>query len=384
MFRTLFRSLKSGGSHRSIQQPPRRRPAPCRLAVEALDDRIVPASLSVGDAVIIEGLAGTVRYAEVSVILDAPSKSPVTVNYATANGTAAAGSDYDAVSGKLTFARGETSKTILISVRGDAHHEADETFFVNLSGAQKATISDGQGLVTIVDDDPRIRVSSPSEWEGNEGTTLMTFTVSLSAAYAEAVTVNYSTADGTATTADNDYLAASGTRTFAPGETSKTLAVQVVGDARPEPEETFFVNLSGVSANAVIDRGRASGTIRDDEPRIAISSVGEWEGVSLTFTVSLSAVYAEPVTIDFSTRNGTATAGEDYIAASGTLTFAAGERFKTITVATLRDFVPDGDEWFIVNLTGTSANALDLNGEGSGVIYDVESWGGYGDLYGGW
>ncbi len=265
MFRTLFRSLKSGGSHRSIQQPPRRRPAPCRLAVEALDDRIVPASLSVGDAVIIEGLAGTVRYAEVSVILDAPSKSPVTVNYATANGTAAAGSDYDAVSGKLTFARGETSKTILISVRGDAHHEADETFFVNLSGAQKATISDGQGLVTIVDDDPRIRVSSPSEWEGNEGTTLMTFTVSLSAAYAEAVTVNYSTADGTATTADNDYVAASGTLIFAPGETTKTFTIVVNGDTTPELDESFAVHLSGVFPDGTVIDAWGYGTILDDD-----------------------------------------------------------------------------------------------------------------------
>jgi Calx-beta domain len=144
LFRKLFGLVECG--------PPRRRPAPCRLSVEALDDRIVPASLSVGYAVILEGNVGT-QYALVSVNLDAPSKQIVTVNYATADGSASAGSDYGAVSGRLTFARGETSKTIAVPVYGDGLPEPDETFFVKLSPARHASIANATGVVTIWDDD---------------------------------------------------------------------------------------------------------------------------------------------------------------------------------------------------------------------------------------
>ena len=128
---------------RALRNAPHpRQPAPCRLSREALEDRAVPASLSVSDAVLVEGNAGT-QYAAVIVRLSAPSSKTVTVNYGTANGTATAGSDYNAVSGKLTFARGETSKTILVPVLGDRLAEQDETFSVKLSGAKNARIDDG-------------------------------------------------------------------------------------------------------------------------------------------------------------------------------------------------------------------------------------------------
>jgi hypothetical protein len=267
-FRTLFDSLKPGRSRATIQQArrgaPRPRPAPCLLAIEALEDRCVPASLSVSDFTLIEGNAG-IQYAEVRVSLDVPSTQTVRVNYNTADGTALAGSDYQAASGKLTFAPGETSKTILVSVSGDRLGEPVETFFVKLHDAKNAKIADGSGVVTIVDDEPRLSIRDGVATEGNSGRTLMTFTVTLSVAQDETVTVNYGTADGTATTADNDYLAAFGTLTFAPGETSKTITVEVIGDPTPEPDETFFVNLSGASANALIMDGQGFGTIRDDD-----------------------------------------------------------------------------------------------------------------------
>lgn len=266
--RTLFDSLKPGCSRTSMQQArpgaPRRRPAPCRLSVEALEDRCVPASLSVSDLTLIEGNAG-IQYAAVVVSLDAPSSRTVSVNYNTANGTALAGSDYDAVSGKLTFAPGQTSKSILVAVRGDRLGEPNETLFVKLHGAKNAKIADGTGVVTIVDDEPRLSISDAVATEGNAGTTLFTFTVTLSAAYDQTVTVNYATADGTATTADNDYLAAFGTLTFAPGETSKTFTVEVIGDTTPEPDEHFYVNLSGASANAWIANAYSFGGILDDD-----------------------------------------------------------------------------------------------------------------------
>jgi endoglucanase len=212
--------------------------------------------------VIAEGNAGT-QYALVSVNLNAPSKQTVTVNYATADDTARAGTDYGAVSGRLTFARGETSKTVAVPVYGDRLAEADESFTVNLSGAQRAKIGDGRGVVTVVEDEPRISVGDAAgtvvySAGGTAGTTLY-FTVSLAAAYDQAVTVNYATADGTAT-AGVDYLAASGALTFAPGETSKTVAVEVIGNDSGL-DEWFSVNLAGASGNARIVDGQGTGTI---------------------------------------------------------------------------------------------------------------------------
>jgi hypothetical protein len=267
-FRTLFNSLKPGHSCPSPQQAryggARRRPTSVGLFIEALEDRSVPASLSVGNATILEGNAGT-QNAAVVVSLSTPSGQTVTVNYSTAGRTALAGSDYLAVSGKLTFAPGQTSKTILVPVIGDRVAELDETFVVKLQGAKNATIANGRGTVTVAEDEPRISIGDVSQPEGNSGTTLFTFTVSLSAAYDQAVTVNYATADGTATAANNDYVAAFGTLTFAPGETTKTITVEVVGNTTPEPDKTIYINLSGASTNALVARGQGVGTIMDDD-----------------------------------------------------------------------------------------------------------------------
>ena len=260
-FRSLFAGRKGSSARR---RPDRQRPVSRRLSVEALEDRAVPASLTIGDATIIEDNIG-VQYAEVSVSLDAASRKTVTVNYRTADGTALAGSDYQAFSGKLTFAGGETTKTIRVPVIGDRLAEPNETFSVHLSGAKGAKIADGTGVVAIVDDEPRLRIGDASVVEGNNGATLMTFTVSLSATYDEAVTVNYATADGTATNANNDYLAASGTLTFAPGETTKTITVEVVGDITGEQDETFYVNLIGASVNALLIDSQGLGYIVNDD-----------------------------------------------------------------------------------------------------------------------
>src|SRR5439155_17168571 len=106
--------------------------------------------------------------------------------------------------------------------------------------------------------------------EGNSGTTSFVFTVSLSNASSQTITVTYATADGTATTADNDYVAASGTLTFNPGDTSKTITVTVNGDTKFEPDETFTVKLSGAT-NATIADGQGQGTIVNDDTQPAIS-----------------------------------------------------------------------------------------------------------------
>jgi hypothetical protein len=228
---------------------------------------VFPPTLAIGDVTVTEGNAGTVN-ATFTVTLSAAYSQSVTVNYSTANGTATAGSDYVAKTGTLTFAPGETTKTITVAVLGDQMYEPNETFVVNLSGATNATITDGNGLGTIVNDDtyvaPSISISDVSKAEGRNGSTLFKFTVTLSAPSATPVTVNYSTANGTATALD-DYTAASGTLTFAPGETTKTITIKVKGDRKREGAETFFVNLFGVSSNATIFDAQGLGTILNDD-----------------------------------------------------------------------------------------------------------------------
>src|SRR5262249_49458936 len=161
---------------------------------------------------------------------------------ATADGTALSPSDYQAGSATLTFAPGETSKTVTVQVIGDRLGEPNETFFVNLTSI--ATISDGQGVGTILDDEPRISITNVTKKEGrNNQTTSFTFTVTLSAAYDQAVTMSFRTVDGTATTSDNDYVSKTGTLTFAPGETTKTITIVVNGDSTKEADETFYLDL---------------------------------------------------------------------------------------------------------------------------------------------
>ncbi|MBO9900427.1 autotransporter domain-containing protein [Xanthomonas phaseoli pv. dieffenbachiae] len=227
--------------------------------------------LSINDVSVNEGNAGTTN-ATFTVSLSAPAGAGgVSFDLATADGTATAGVDYAASSLTRTIPAGSSSATFTVLVNGDTLAEPDETFFVNVSNVTGATVSDGQGLGTIVNDDaqPALSIDDVSVNEGNSGTTTATFTVSLSAASGQTVTVNYATADGTAT-AGSDYVARSGTLSFAPGVTAQGVAVTVNGDTAVEPNETFSVGLSGAS-NATIARATGTGTILNDDAVVTIS-----------------------------------------------------------------------------------------------------------------
>jgi Calx-beta domain len=223
--------------------------------------------LTIGDVSILEGNSGTTAFG-FTVNLSDPSGELVTVNYATANAAAAAAaaSDYLAATGTVTFAPGETSKTITVLANGDRLGEPHETFFVNLSSATNAAIADGQGVGTILDDEPRVSIGDVTRAEGRKNqTTLFTFAVTLSAAYDQAVTVSYHTANGTATTGDGDYVARTGTLTFAPGETTKTVTIEVKGDGKREANETFTLELFGTGSNASLLDPVGLGTILNDD-----------------------------------------------------------------------------------------------------------------------
>jgi hypothetical protein len=224
-----------------------------------------PPALRIGDRTVTEGNTGTTS-ATFTVTLSSASTQTVTVAYATGNDAAIAGNDYTGATGTLTIPAGQTTGTITIQVTGDRLAEPNETFFVNLSGATNATISDGQGVGTIVDDEPRIRIDDVTKAEGKKGqTTLFTFTVTLSAAYDQAVTMSFKTTDGTAKTGDKDYTARTGTITFDPGETTKTITIEVRGDGKREANETFYLDLFGNGGNSLFTKSRGTGTILNDD-----------------------------------------------------------------------------------------------------------------------
>jgi hypothetical protein len=238
-------------------------------ALDALEPRRLfsgQPAIGIADASVAEGHDGA-RYAAVVVSLSSRSRNTVSVNFATAAGSATSGVDFAATSGTLTFAPGETQKSIRVPVKGDRLPESDESLFVRLSGARNAKVARAQATLTVLDDEPRVALVNGvvGVTEGNAGTTPVAFDVALSVAYDQPVTVNYATADYTAV-AGEDYVAAAGALTFAPGETLKTVTVMVLGDGTAELEEGFFLNLAGASANAMVG-GIASGyaSVADDD-----------------------------------------------------------------------------------------------------------------------
>ncbi len=224
-------------------------------------------SLSIADVSVQEGNAGT-RLMTFTVILSAAAAGPVTVAYSTADGTATSGSDYVAASGNLTFAAGETSKTLQVTVNGDTAAEGNEAFTVRLANAAGATIADGSATGTLTNDDaaatlPALSVGDVSLREGDSGTAELMFIVTLDKAATGPVTVSYATANGTAT-AGADYAPLTGTLTFAAGETSKMVHVAVNGDTAVEANETMSFTLSNATGATIAD-ATAVGQITDDD-----------------------------------------------------------------------------------------------------------------------
>jgi len=226
-----------------------------------------PVQLIVDNPHVFEGNSGTTNLVY-TVTLSRPSSSPVSVIYqTTTGGTATPVTDYSplATPQTLTIPAGATTGTINVSVIGDTTVEPDETVIVSLSGASGATIVTPNGVGTIIDDDgpATLAISDSATHEGCQNTTPLQFTVQLSHPVGTAVTVNYATADGTAT-APSDYQAASGTLTIPAGGTTGTITVQVNGDANVEPDETFTVRLTS-SSGATISVPTATGTILNDD-----------------------------------------------------------------------------------------------------------------------
>ncbi|MCY3654022.1 MAG: hypothetical protein OXG70_03170, partial [Cyanobacteria bacterium MAG IRC1_bin_28] len=358
--------------------------------IGTIEDDDAEPTLSIDSPKVAEGDPGENPALTFNVTLSAPSGRPVTVDWAdTDTGSATSGTDYaDPAGGTLTFAPGETSKTIAVTVNGDAALELDETVILRLSNPSNAQFAgnaqtlDGSGAIED-DDAPALSIDSPSVAEGDQGENpSLTFTVSLSAPSPRTVTVDWADTDTGSATSGTDYAdPAGGTLTFAPNETSKTVAVAVTGDALDEGNETVILRLSNPS-NAHfagnVETLDATGTITDDDtPELSIDSPSVAEGdagenPSLTFTVTLSNPSARTVTVDWAdTDTGSATSGTDYAdPAGGTLTFAPLDTSKTVAVTVNGDNVNEANETVILRLSGPSnakfaGNAKTLDGAGA-------------------
>ena len=260
---------------------------------------------------VVEGNSGSVTLT-FTVSLSPTSTQQVTVDYADAGtGSATSGDDYTAVTaGTLTFAAGETNKTVTVSVTGDTTDEPDETVVVELSNLTNAIFS---GFATTItgtgtidnDDGPTFSIDSPEVSEGNRGETTMTFTVTLNPASTSATTVNYAdTGTGTATSGTDYTVIAGGTLTFAAGETSKTINVAVLGDTVSESAETVVIGLSNPNPSRTsILTSSGTGTINDDD-RVQSSdsslsslvlSAGELSPVFSSSTLSYTATVGRSV-----------------------------------------------------------------------------------------
>ena len=323
-----------------------------------------------------QGAAGTTTNFVFTVSITPVSGRTITVAYNTSDGTATtADNDYVATSGTLTFNPDVQTQLITVVVNGDNTAEADETFHVNLGAAQNVVLGQTVATATILNAGATgISIGNVSQPEGNSGTTPFLFTVSLSNPSNQAVTVNYTTMDGSATTANLDYVSQTGTLTFAPNTTSQVITVLVNGNTVFEPDENFSVVLSNPTG-ATIGTATAIGTIQNDDsaPSISIGDVSQLEGTSgqtpFVFTVSLSSLTGQAVTVSYATADGTATtANNDYVATSGMLTFApGGATTQTITVNVIGDLVNKPNENFFVNLSNPS-NATFSKQQATGTI----------------
>ncbi len=230
-----------------------------------VDDDETP-EISIADAGAVES-AGRIVF---PVRLSGASAHTITVSYRTADGTAEAGADYEAGAGELSFAPGESERSVTIAVIDDALDEADETFVVQLGEAEHATVADGQATGVITDDDqaPGITIEDATVVESSGG---IGFVVTLDAPSGRPISVVCRSADGTAIAGD-DYVEEVGVLRFEPGERQKTIRMELIDDALDEGDEQFLLNLSEpVNVRLAAEVVSAVGTIEDDDAAVTVA-----------------------------------------------------------------------------------------------------------------
>ncbi len=328
-----------------------------------------------------EGDSGTTDFV-FELTLDSPSGQEVVLAFQTEDGTADS-SDYNPISGTITFSPGQTSAMITVEALGDTAAEPSEDFLVNVTSVSGAT-GEAVGRGVIVDDDgPATITISDATVSAGSGPTEAVFTVTLSGSIDEQISVAFATSDDTAV-APFDYQNVSGNLVFTPGgPVTQEIRVIVNGSSMPQPDQTFFVNLSSPNPpSVIIADNRGIGTIITQGLLVSDGMVVEGNSgtTDMVFTVALSRMLTNQVTVAYSTQDISATAGSDYVATSGVLTFAPGIQEQTFTVPVIGDTAPEANERFRVILSNAvgapifSAQSIGtiLNDDGDSVLYRIE------------
>jgi CSLREA domain-containing protein len=330
-------------------------------AVNATLGAPVTATLTLADAQVrLSSAAATVSEAgpaaSLPVLLDVAAGYTLTVDYALSDGSAAAGSDYLAGGGTLTFTPGMTQTILSVPIVSDTAHEVDETFGVALGSPAGATLTAPMtATVTIQDDDPLpgVRFSS-SNYTVTESSASAVLTITLTAGSELTATVLFTTSQGTAQS--GDFVESSGTLTFTPGLTQTLISIPILSDSLPEAAETFGVTLGSPVGASLATPATATVTIQDDDPLPGVSfsasayTVTETAG-SVIITASLTAASSLTATVQFATSDDTAAAGSDYVSTGGTLTFTPGITQSILSVPIVSDSLHEGPETFNLALT---------------------------------
>jgi Ca2+-binding RTX toxin-like protein len=317
----------------------------------------------------------TTQEATFVVTLDRPSTGVVSMNYATQNGGALAGTDYVATSGSLNFAAGETAKTVKVTLLNDTVSESSEAFNLVLSSLSGATSLDPLGSAIIAQNDATAVSTSNilvDDIVVGESEIYADFLVRLDQPNTATVKVSYGTYALTSD-ANYDYVTQSGVLTFAPGEMVKTVRVTLVNDTAAEPAQNFGLALSAPSANATLARSTAIATIIDNDAtagtpvvRVGDAVIDEASGL-VQVAVVLDRPSLGSVTINYAVQTATAIAGSDFtVFPAGTIGFAPGETVKLVTVGILNDATAEPTEVFDIALTSVIGATV---GEGRGHVF---------------
>ncbi len=322
-------------------------------------------------------------YVDIPVTLNAPADHATSVRVLSSSGSATGNTDYLHVDETVTFNATQTVKTVRVELTDDAIDERQESFFVGLGNLSGLTAEQPTGGVTIVDDD--VTTGTPPVFvrdvlvDETAGTALVPVVLGAGldgAASSSTVTVAYTTADAGAT-AGSDYVSSSGTLSFAPGETVKTVVVDITDDLAAESVERIAVNLSGPTGGAVLADGAGVVTIVANDGGVAATPtvsvpdlvVGESDGyVDIPVTLNAPADHATSVRVLSS--SGSATGNTDYLHVDETVTFNATQTVKTVRVELTDDVVDEGQESFLVGLGNLSGLAA---GHTSGTITIVDN-----------
>jgi PKD repeat protein len=289
-----------------------------------------------------------------AVNLDYPMSREVRVDYLTRELTATAGQDFEAAAGTLIFLPGTTNRVLTVRILDDTRVELDEQFQVVLTNGVD-TVPGSPLTVTLLDNDPPTVRFATERFSAPEDAGPALLSVVLSAASGRPVSVAWAATNGTAT-AGLDYVASTGVLEFAPGQTQQNLALPLLDDALDEPTETIEVRLFNPTNAVLTAPTLAVLDLLDNEPptvnfSAAADTVSEGAG-SFTATVTLTKPSTQTILVDYATAGGTATPGQDYVAAAGTLIFSPGQTQRTFVVTLLNDSQVEPAETLELELSG--------------------------------